>query len=442
MSSVRRLFLRLALGAVMLVPAAAKAQTFQTLYSFAGSPDGRFPSGVVFDTNGNLYGTTLYDGNSTACGDQGCGTVFKLAPPAEGQTAWTESLYPFTGSPDGADPNAGLVLMNGALYGTTAYGGYANDTTCQGGCGTVFELDPTTQALITLYTFTGVSFSGGPYAGLVFGAKGALYGTTEGGDGASPIYSEVFKLTPPGWTFATLHTFPHIDGEASEVVFDKAGNLYGATSSGGGGGSSVCGRDECGTVFKLNPVSRTLTTLHAFTGGADGGTPKRGLTINYLANGTFVLYGVTTAGGGKSKAGTVFELNPTTKALTTLHAFAGGADGGTPSGLAFNGGSLYGTTLFGGNTSDCSSFGGCGVVFRLAPPAKGHAAWTETVLHTFAGGADGGGPLGRLVFDTKGALYGTTVIGGDNTACSDNSGFLDVPTDAPPGCGVVFKLTP
>ncbi len=142
MSGARRLFLRLALGAAMLVPTAANARTFQTLYSFTGGRDGRFPSGAVFDNAGNLYGTTLYDGDSTACGDQGCGAVFKLAPPAKGHTAWTETLYSFSGSPDGANPYAGVVFVNGALYGTTAFGGYANDTTCQGGCGTVFDLDP------------------------------------------------------------------------------------------------------------------------------------------------------------------------------------------------------------------------------------------------------------------------------------------------------------
>jgi uncharacterized repeat protein (TIGR03803 family) len=450
MSSLRHLFLRLALCVVMLTPAAANAQTFQTLYSFTG-PDGRFPIGVVFDKKGNLYGTTFYGGNSTACSSigTGCGTVFKLAPPTKGNTAWTETFYSFTGSPDGARPNGGLVFdTNGNLYGTTPFGGYANETNCQAGCGTVFEFNPTTQqALTTIYTFTGGADGGGPWSSLVFDTKGALYSTTEGGDnGSGP--DTVYKLTPPAkgktaWTLTTLHT----GAISSKLVFDKSGNLYGTTRA--GGNSTTCGGEGCGTVFKLDPATQTLTTLYAFTGGADGGRPQGRLAVHSLANGRLVFYGMTTAGGGPSNAGTVFEFDPTTRALTTLYAFTGGADGGNPSGnplVLDTKGALYGETVIGGNSTGCniglSSGNGCGTVFKLTPPAKGHTAWTETVLHSFTGGADGGGPRGGLVFDTKGALYGTTIFGGDNTACPDNSGFLDFPANPPPGCGVVFKLTP
>ncbi len=285
----------------------------------------------------------------------------------------------------------------------------------------------------------------------MFDRKGALYSTTEGGDnGTAP--DAVFRLAPPAkgktaWTFATLYTFPgNNNEEASKLVFDQTGNIYGTNQ---GGGNSTCaatatsgGGKKCGTVFKLDPATQTLTTLHAFTGGADGGKSHGGLTINYLANGAFVLYGATAQGGGKSNAGTVFELDPSTHALTTLHAFTGGADGGNPmSGLVFNGGSLYGTTVYGGDSTACGGEG-CGTVFKLTPPAKGHTAWTETVLHTFTGAADGAGPLSTLVFDTKGALYGTAFAGGDDTACRDNSGFLNLPPNPPPGCGVAFKLTP
>jgi uncharacterized repeat protein (TIGR03803 family) len=435
MSVVTPLLLCLALGVATIAPAAANAQTFQTLYSFTGSPDGRFPEGVVFDTAGNLYGTTLYNGSSTACGSAGCGAVFKLAPPPTGQTGWTETLYSFTGSPDGANPYAGLVFMNGALYGTAGYGGDANSTTCVGGCGTAFEFNPTTQALSTLYAFTGAGGSGGPYAELAFNSKGALYGTTEGGNNANHGQGGVFGLRPPAWTFSKLYTFPKGNPEVtSGVVIDKAGNLYGTTGS----NDSATSCTKCGSVYEFNPTTRAVTTLYAFTGGADGGDPKGGLTILYLTSSTFVLYG-TTSVGGASNGGTVFELNPTTQVLTTLYAFTGGADGRSPSaGLvldkAFN---LYGTTLYGGNTADCGTFLGCGTVFELNPTTG-----VLTTLETFTGGADGGAPLGKLVFDRKGALYGTTYIGGDNSACPDNSGFLNVPANAPPGCGTVFKLTP
>jgi hypothetical protein len=101
--AVTGLFRCLALGAAMLAPVVAKAETLQTLYMFKGSPDGRFPfGGVAFDNSGNLYGTTLYNG--TTCGGSGCGAVFKLAPPSSGKAEWTETLYPFTGSPQGANP--------------------------------------------------------------------------------------------------------------------------------------------------------------------------------------------------------------------------------------------------------------------------------------------------------------------------------------------------
>jgi uncharacterized repeat protein (TIGR03803 family) len=436
-----RLFSCLALGAAMLAPVVAKAETLQTLYMFKGSPDGRFPLGLAFDNAGNLYGTTTYGGTmSTTCGGSGCGAVFKLAPPSPGKPQqWTETLYSFTGSPEGANPYAQLTYMNGALYGTTAYGGYANSTACVGGCGTVFKFDPATRKLTTIYSFTGIGDSGGPYAGLAFDTEGALYGMTEGGDNADNANGAMFKLTPPAngdtsWSYSTLYTFPGLAIDTN-LALDKTGNIY-ATGR-------VC-NSPCtfGAAYELDATTHALTTLHAFTGGADGADPVGALTISYLPNGAFVLYG-TTRSGGEGNAGTVFALDPTTHALTTLYAFTGGADGGEPDTrlTVDSAGDLYGTTLTGGITSDCSSFGGCGVVFKLTPTTAGQTAWTETVLHAFTGGADGGSPLTFLALDTKGALYGTTVVGGDDPMCFNNKGFLNFPANPPPGCGVAFKLT-
>jgi uncharacterized repeat protein (TIGR03803 family) len=347
--------------------------------------------------------------------------------------------------------------MNGAFYGTTAYGGYANSTNCMGGCGTVFEFDPATQKLTTLYTFNGTTDVGGPYVGLAFDTKGNLYGTTEGGDNANNSNGgAVFELTPSTngstpWSYSTLHTFNETTdnadgGISSRLVLDKNGNIYATTKY---GGNSNC---SCGTVYRLDAGTWKLTTLHTFTGGADGGSPN-GLAIYYLGTGSFTLYGTTNKGGGAGNAGTVFALDPETQALTTLHAFTGGADGGEPDGLIVDAaGNLYGATLFGGAAgrfdgatsiggiaSGCASVGGCGVGFKLTPPAAGQTAWTETVLHAFTGGADGGVPSGAA-FDSKGALYGTTVFGGDLAVCSNNRGFLNLPANPPPGCGVVFKL--
>jgi uncharacterized repeat protein (TIGR03803 family) len=383
--AVTGLFRCLALGAAMLAPVVAKAETLQTLYMFKGSPDGRFPfGGVAFDNSGNLYGTTLYNG--TTCGGSGCGAVFKLAPPSSGKAEWTETLYPFTGSPQGANPYDGLAYMNGAFYGTTAYGGYANSTNCMGGCGTVFEFDPATQKLTTLYTFNGTTDVGGPYVGLAFDTKGNLYGTTEGGDNANNSNGgAVFELTPSTngstpWSYSTLHTFNETTdnadgGISSRLVLDKNGNIYATTKY---GGNSNC---SCGTVYRLDAGTWKLTTLHTFTGGADGGSPN-GLAIYYLGTGSFTLYGTTNKGGGAGNAGTVFALDPETQALTTLHAFTGGADGGEPDGLIVDAaGNLYGATLFGGAAGrfdGATSIGGiasgCAFSWRLRRRVQTDAA--------------------------------------------------------------------
>ena len=184
------------LAAAMVTAAAAQAETFQTLYTFAGPPDGSFPMGVAFDAEGNLYGATRDGGLTAGCPVNsapnksdgiyrvGCGTVFKLSP----GSPWSETVlnsFKYDGV-HGAYPGAPLVFHGGALFGTTEYGGYANQTVCSnGGCGTVFKVNPATKALTTLHTFTGGADSGGPYAGVAFNTTGSLYGTVEGGAGAT-----------------------------------------------------------------------------------------------------------------------------------------------------------------------------------------------------------------------------------------------------------------
>jgi uncharacterized repeat protein (TIGR03803 family) len=135
------------------------------------------------------------------------------------------------------------------------------------------------------------------------------------------------------------------------------------------------------------------------------------------------LYGTTQIGGADSGEGVVFKLNAAGK-LTVLHTFTGGPDGGAPLGglIADAAGNLYGTAEAGGNTAACD--GGCGVVFKLDPAGK------ETVLYTFGRDADGRYPYAGLVRDAAGNLYGTTEWGGDTSRC------------LPMGCGLVFKLDP
>lgn len=168
-------------------------------------------------------------------------------------------------------------------------------------------------------------------------------------------------------------------------------------------------------------AQRRYKTLYTFTGSPDGNGPWDGLVFDAAGN----LYG-TTNEGGADNAGTVFELSPTSAGGWTesvLYSFTGGADGAEPqAGLILDSvGNLYGTASSGGAY-------GVGVVFELTPTLTGD--WTESVLHTFTGGADGANPFASLIFDAAGNLYGTAWHGG-NLACN-----------APYGCGVVFEMTP
>jgi uncharacterized repeat protein (TIGR03803 family) len=205
--------------------------TEQAIYSFAGSPDGATPySGVIFDSTGNLYGTT------TAGGASGNGAVYELSPSGSG---WTERvIYSFTGGNDGSYPTAGLIFDNtGNLYGTTNTGG-------AGGGGTIFKLSPSDGGWVytLLYSFTGGA-NCGPWSSLALHG-GNLYGTTVcGGLGAG----SVFELSASG-TFTSIYDFTGgNDGEFpyGSVAFDTTGNIYGTTLRGG--------QDLQGVVWKITP---------------------------------------------------------------------------------------------------------------------------------------------------------------------------------------------
>jgi uncharacterized repeat protein (TIGR03803 family) len=208
-------------------------------------------------------------------------------------------------------------------------------------------------------------------------------------------------------TYSVLYSFNGgADGATPDaaLVLDASGNLYGTTAAGGSA--------NFGTVFKLDPGG-TKTVLYSFTGGADGKAPYAGLVLDPSGN----LYG-TTQLGGASNFGTAFKVD-TAGTETVLHSFTGGADGRIPNAplIRDSTGNVYGTTTTGGAS-------GYGTVFKL------NTAGTLTVLYSFAGGADGGFPLGGLVRDSAGNLYGTTNDGGLPNACF--VGYF--------GCGVVFKV--
>jgi uncharacterized repeat protein (TIGR03803 family) len=411
-------------AALPLVANVAKADPVTTtLFKFEDDGRGDYPqSTLIFDDDGALYGTTAFGGAF------GHGTVFKLSPPAPGQTRWKRTvLHHFRSGADGDQPLAGLVRDEaGVLYGTTDLGGGGDDP-CAGGCGTAFSLAPQTDGTWAYKILQRLPGNFGGFhtsAQLVFDQEGNLYGTTRGGGDNG--FGAVFRLASTGGKYRVIHSFVGnaTDGAvpAAGVVFDKDGNLYGTTRLGGGLGAGH------GTVFNLVPKNAEGTrwaesVLYKFEGGDDGWDPQAPVVIDQHG----VLYGTTSIGGiGPcfNSCGTVFRLAPKTDGSwkeTIIYRFKGGKDGYLPfAGLIVDGaGNLYGTTPSGGAAPVSA-----GIVFKLAPPAPGETRWKETVLHSFTGvQPDGSTPMAALTFDSGGALYGTTYYGGV-------------------GVGSVFKLVP
>lgn len=363
---------------VPLVGAQAGADT--VLYKFQGKSDGGNPTGsLIADGAGNLYGTAVDGGKQSRknCGGTKgtttCGVVFRVSPKGA-ETAF----YQFGGGSDGAIPESGLVGdPGGNHYGVTAGGG-TSESYCKRGCGTVFKF-ATDETESVLHRFVG--------------------GNTDG------------------------------QGPAGSLTLDKAGNLYGTAAL--GGSSTGCGLKDhgCGTAFKIASGGKE-SILHVFTGGSDGAYPVGGLVEDSSGN----FYGTTGAGGGSSSCGsiaqgcgTVFKI-AANGTESVLHGFSGGSDGAYPIGglLVDTSGNLYGTTASGGNTDDCGEGPyGCGTVYKIA------ANGSESVLHAFTGGTDGGYPVGSLIEDGSGNLYGTTVTGGNSKNCG--AGL--------PGCGTVFEIS-
>jgi uncharacterized repeat protein (TIGR03803 family) len=386
------------------------------LHTFTGGTDGTAPNGgVAFDSAGNLYGTTGAGGIGT-CGEpgQGCGTVYELSPSAG---SWTKTiLHNFTGGADGSNPGTPVLVDSaGNVYGTTLSPGPPGMGLITGG--TIFKLTPSsgtwTESVLDLNGTDGKESE----SALVADSAGNFYGTTTYG-GTNDL-GAVFEVSPAAngkWTEKLLYSFSGTpDGELpyGKLVLDQSGNLYGTAS---GGGTSSC---ACGAVFKLSPASGgkwSEQILYSFAGYPnDGNYPLAGLTIDGSGN----LFG-TTNEGGSANAGTAFEVyaNAGAWSETVIHSFGSITDdGGYPRAeLIFDAsGNLYGTTYSGGSGQQ-----GGGTVFELSPASGG---WTETILYGFNGEADGGNPTSSVTFDKAGALFGTTVWGGTGT-------------------GVVYRLQP
>jgi len=448
--------LALLIAVVALASTASAEWNEKVLYSFQGIPDGAVPAGgVVFDKAGNLYGATGDGGASTCAGPGQCGTVYQLKPPVQKGGVWTETvLYIFKGHAqnDGATPEGGLVIdQAGNLYGVTGYGGSGPCLLLGGevGCGAVYELSPPAKQgdpwkEKVLYSFQGGKDGFVASGDLVFDRAGNLYGATlfGGGKGTTcdSLYGgqcgTVFKLSPPKtkngkWTEKVLHSFAGgTDGAIPNggLVFDSSGTIYGTTPAGGNEeckGSSGLG---CGTAFQLNPPKRaggpwTERILHRFTGGNDGAGPNGGLIFG--ANG--LIYGSGGGGGSGNGFGVVFRLTQAKSGRwseTVLYSFQGGADGRDPAAPVTldSFGNLYGTT-----NAEGTYFGG--TFFQLKPPVGNAHKWSFAVLYSFTGPPDAEFPASRLIFGKGGGLFSTTQNGGTGQGCQG-------------GCGTVFKVWP
>ena len=391
----------------MLTTSAAFAATERVLHNFGNNNDGKnAQSGVIFDAHGNLYGTTVRGGAYTN------GTAFELVARQGG--GFTEKvLHSFGNGSDGAQPLGGLLMSpQGILVGTTSAGG-AN------GAGTVFALVPKAGggwAEKILYSFGGRPDGSGPGSALISDASGNLYGTTGAGGafGMGTVF-ELVRRSGGGWAEKVLYSFGSSVtdgfGPAGNLVFGPGGSLFGVT---GEGGQMFCNLN-CGTVYQLTPTNGvwTETIIHVFGTGSDGYQPAAGVIIDSWGNlyGTTFYGGVLTAYGLTGGPGIAYELTPQSDGTwteTILYNFGGNAGDGTnpDSGLLFDSaGNLYGETAQGG------SGGGAGTVFKLTDVKT--QGWTETVLHSFpASIQDGVSPMGGLVPDSTGNLYGVTNSGG------------------------------
>jgi uncharacterized repeat protein (TIGR03803 family) len=418
-------------GGLFFAATPAKAQTFSVLHTFAGFPnDGDNPEAGVLDLNGTLYGTTSL-GGSGPCKSQGvsgCGIVYSMNTAGGNYKV----LYNFKGGKDGYGPGLGTLISDGKgnLYGATVAGGTGTckDETGVTGCGTVFKI--TTAGVETvIYSFQGPSSS----------KK----------DGWAPM---------------------------GALVRDSAGNIYGSTAA---GGSQKCADSSpytgCGTVYKVTSAG-VETILYNFKGGTDGSFPFGGLVTDSAGN----LYGTTTDEKDASEAGSVFKVTKSgTKTVLYRFTEANRINGVLPlAGLVIGSSDdLYGTASAGGVISNDIC---CGTVFNELA-----SGGNPTILHDFVGGitdggepvaalalasstlygttiaygtdgagvvfevgtggsgfkvlaningtTDGADPYGTLAVDSKGNLYGTMLYGG-NAKCVGASGT--------PGCGTVFKVVP
>jgi uncharacterized repeat protein (TIGR03803 family) len=261
-------------------------------YSFQGLPDGAHPKAGLIDVNGVLFGTTRSGGGGAVCASYGCGTIF-----AATSNGLERVIYRFQGGLDGASPDAGLINVNGTLFGTTYYGGSYSQ--CGFGCGTIYSTT-TSGSEKVLHRFAGGTDGANPYAGLI-NVNGKLYGTTYYGGSNSQCPSGcgiVYSTTASG-SEKVLHSFAGGTDGANPYagLINVNGTLYGTTFYGGA--------HNAGTVFSVTLPSGTEKVIYAFQDGDDGGAPAAPL-LKIARR----LYGTTENGGAGLHEGNIFSLRP------------------------------------------------------------------------------------------------------------------------------------
>lgn len=399
---------------------AAQAQTYTILHTFTGGADGGSPfAGLTQDSPGNFYGTTTYGGHVSSSCPAGCGVVFKLSRVGQG---WIlNPIYTFQGGDDGANPFAAVVIASdGTLYGTTGAGGSSGCPSYfygGNGCGTVFRLQPQPHACASfecpwietvLYRFAGGSDGATPgYGNLLFDQAGNLYGAATYG-GLNGRYCStgcgvVYELThsSQGWTENVLYSFTSGNDGAtpfSGLIFDSAGNLYGT--------------NYFGTVYELTPSPSGWSEQTLYNLGFS--EPYGGVIFDSSGN----LFGGDQF-GGQLAGGSVYELTPGNNGWMYNLLYSFGYGQGPEDSLVLDAsGNIYGTSY---SNAPPSAYG---EVFELSPD---NGTWNINYLHAFDYN-DGAIPIGAVVRDSNGTLFGTAA-GGGNNGCYF-------------GCGVVWEITP
>jgi uncharacterized repeat protein (TIGR03803 family) len=379
------------------------------LASFDGTNGGYPYAGLVADAAGNLFGTTSQGG---AYGD---GTLFEIAKTSTGYASTPTTLVSFDDT-SGAAPRTGLIIdAAGNLFGTTSEGGTNND-------GTAFELAKSSTGYASTPIVL-VSFTNTNAGGLIADAAGDLFGTTGYG---STTEGDIFEITKtPGSHAGTPTILASLDGTngfnpVGSLIADAAGNLFGTSAWGG--------VSNDGAVFEIAKTAggyASTATLLASFDGSNGAIPTAGLVADAAGN----LFGTTSQGGAYGD-GTVFEIAKTdggyASSPTTLVNF-GGADGIDPDAalLVDSVGNLFGTTYLGGAN-------GAGTVFEIAKTSGSYASTPTTLVSLKS--KTGGMPMGGLIVDSAGNLYGTAGggVGGQGTVFElTDTGYVPPPLPDP-----------